>query len=101
MGTITKTRGQRLKPLGSYFSHVGLLVAILGFLGNYRGLSELKTLNHLEDFKFFHYNFKFQGLKLQQEENVLFYKAAIAFSKNKSFDQIIVPARAKYPTKKS
>ena len=98
---LQKTRGQRLKPLGSYFSHVGLLVAILGFLGNYRGLSELKTLNHLEDFKFFHYNFKFQGLKLQQEENVLFYKAAIAFSKNKSFDQIIVPARAKYPTKKS
>ncbi len=90
----------KLRPVGSFLSHIGLLISILGFLGNYRGLSQLQTLHRSEKFSFYHYQFKFKGLEVLQEDNVLFYKAPIEFKKAGKSYGTIYPARAKYPTKK-
>lgn len=97
--TVGKFIKTHLNPFASLLTHLGVLIAVLGFLGNYRGVSKLVTLKRSESFSFYNYQFLFKGLELKQEENVLFYMAPLSLNKGKRELGLIYPARAKYPTK--
>ena len=88
-----------LGSVGALICHIGLLIAILGFLGNYRGLNKLITLQKAEGFKFYGYDFNFKKLNVRQVENVLLFEAAIDLFQEGHLLASIFPARAKYPTK--
>jgi cytochrome c-type biogenesis protein CcmF len=84
---------KNLSYSGSFLAHIGILAAILGFLGNYRGLETTVTLQQGETIHFYEIDFLFQGIQITKEENVTLYKAPLLFK-----DGILTPARAQYPT---
>lgn len=88
-----------LGTLGALVSHLGLFVAVLGFLGNYRGHSKLVTLNKSEEISFSGYQIRFEGLRIRPQDNVLLFEGQLALSKGDKDLGSIFPARAKYPTK--
>ncbi|MBC61141.1 MAG: hypothetical protein CMP11_01690 [Zetaproteobacteria bacterium] len=90
---------QNLPSIASYFAHVGILIAILGFLGNYRGVNQLSTLNVGESANIYGYELNFQGIKVDSQDNMLLYKAPLKVSKDNKYLTHLYPARAKYPTK--
>ncbi len=90
---------RQLSYWGAYFAHAGLVLAIFGFLGNYRGLDTLVTLHKGEKTEFYNYKFSFQGMNIIQEENVELFTAPLSISTEKEHLGVIAPARAHYPTK--
>ena len=86
--------------LGSLLSHLGVLVAILGFLGNYRGVTKVVTLERGESVPFHHYSLGFEALELKQVSNMMLYEAVVSVSKQGKTLGSIHPGRAQYPTKK-
>ncbi len=90
---------RQLSYWGALFAHAGLVIAILGFLGNYRGLDTLVTLKKGESTDFYGYHFEFPGMQINQVENVELYSAPLELSKDGTKLATISPARAHYPTK--
>ena len=91
---------RNLAYLGAYIAHIGFLVALLGFLGNYRGMDKTVTLQSGETTELYGYTFKFNGIKLEKDENALLYTAPLDVTNQKqSTVGTVLPARAKYPTK--
>lgn len=84
--------------LGAWIAHIGVLVAILGFLGNYRGLSSEVTLNKGGAYEFHGYNLKFDGIVTTRKENVILFQAPLIVSKNGKELATMLPAKSKYPT---
>ena len=85
--------------LGAYLAHVACLVAILGFLGNYRGLEETTTLYKGQKIDFYGYEISFAGMMEIEEENTILHTANLKLRKNNKNEGYLLPARAKYPTK--
>ncbi len=90
---------RQLSYWGALLAHTGLVLAILGFLGNYRGLDKLVTLQKGQSTDFYGYRFAFSGMEIKQEENVELFSAPLALSKDGIALGSIAPARARYPTK--
>lgn len=90
---------RQLSYWGSILAHSGLIIAILGFLGNYRGLDTLVTLHKGESTQFYGYKFSFAGMQINHEENVELFSAPLSISKNGQTVGEIIPSRARYPTK--
>lgn len=84
---------------GAYLAHIGLLVAILGFLGNYRGLAKVATLKVGESTELFGYDLRFADLKVTQKANATNYEGHFHVERQGRLiaDDLIV-ARSKYPT---
>jgi cytochrome c-type biogenesis protein CcmF len=85
--------------VGAWVAHIGILVAIMGFLGNYRGISGEVTLAKGQSHEFYGYNLKFDGMVTTQEDNATLYQAPLTISRNGEVLDTIYPAKSKYPTK--
>jgi cytochrome c-type biogenesis protein CcmF len=85
--------------IGAWLAHVGVLVAIFGFLGNYRGLVSEVTLAKGQTHEFYGYNLKFDGMNTDQQDNVTLFQAPLMVSRNGENLGMIFPAKSKYPTK--
>ncbi len=90
---------QNTSYLGSLLAHLGIIVGILGFLGNYRGIEKLTTLNQGESVEVFGYNLSFLGIQVTPQENVHLITAPLEVRAPNGEKSLIRPARAKYPTK--
>ena len=60
---------------GAFIAHVGILIGILGFLGNYRGVDKVVTLADGEKTNLYGYEFEFNGIDVYQDENATMYSA--------------------------
>lgn len=89
---------RNLSYLGAFIAHIGVITAILGFLGNYRSVQKTVTLAKGESVSFYGYNFLFDGIKIKEEENATLFTAPLSFAPVQDKLIQVVPARAKYPT---
>ena len=88
-----------LSYVGSWIAHVGVLVGIIGFLGNYRGIEKTVTLHTGEHTTLFGYNIELEGVRFKHQENMELYYAALSISTSGgTVVANIHPGRAKYPT---
>jgi cytochrome c-type biogenesis protein CcmF len=94
---------RNLAYVGGWVAHIGMMVAIIGFLGNYRGLEERVTVQAGETFSFFGYRFEFgqEGIQVKQVHNATNYEAHLKIFREK--DGVMIedahPAQSRYPTK--
>jgi cytochrome c-type biogenesis protein CcmF len=92
-----------LAYFGAWVAHIGMMVAIIGFLGNYRGLEERVTVRAGENFSYFGYRFEFgeEGIQVKQDKNATLYQAHLKIFRER--DNFMIedahPAQSKYPTK--
>ncbi len=87
--------------LGAYIAHMGALVMILGFLGNYRGLEQEVSLNADEVKSVLGYELKFvSGIEVSKVDNVRLFTAPIEVSQQGRLIARMKPARSLYPTSK-
>lgn len=86
---------------GALLAHIGFLIAILGFLGNYRGVHKTVTLTQGEKTDLYGYQFDFDQVLTRQDENVMLYVAPLTVTDQKTGRSlgVIDAARARYPTK--
>jgi cytochrome c-type biogenesis protein CcmF len=91
---------RNLAFLGAVTAHVGVLLAIIGFLGNYRSLEKNVTLKVGESMELFGYEFAIKdGIDIRQVENHTLYGVPIAVSKYGKPLTELFPAQSVYPTK--
>ncbi len=92
---------RNLGYFGGWVSHLGILIAIFGFLGNYRGLEHRQTLKAGESFEFYGYRFEFKasGIDPRQKDNATNYTAPVNVYRNNQLIEEMDPAQSKYPTK--
>jgi cytochrome c-type biogenesis protein CcmF len=90
---------RNLSYLGAYIAHIGVLAAILGFLGNFRSLQKDVTLRAGESAELYGYKFTFTGVEAEESANAVNYVAPLVMSKDGKEIGLIKPARSKYPTK--
>jgi cytochrome c-type biogenesis protein CcmF len=97
-GKLLFTRN--LAYLGAFLAHVGVMLAIIGFLGNYRSIEKKVTLNPFESTELFGYTLEFgKGIEIRKQDNATLFTAPLKLSKNDRFLTTILPAQAIYPTK--
>ena len=85
--------------LGAYVAHIGLLTAMLGFLGNYRGLELTKTFKVGDTAELYGYQLKYEGFDVLQEKNATLFGGTISVAKDGKNLGTLMAARSKYPTK--
>ena len=90
---------KNLSYTGAVIAHIGILVAILGFLGNYRGVDKTVTLKSGESTSFYGHEFSFEGMDVYQEDNATLYSAPLKVTKDNEDLGVVAAARSKYPTK--
>ncbi len=86
---------------GGWVAHLGLLIAIIGFLGNYRGMEHRETVKAGQGFEYYGYRFDFKesGVEARTKLNATHYTAPVNVSRNGQFLHEMDPAQAVYPTK--
>jgi cytochrome c-type biogenesis protein CcmF len=88
-----------LAYFGAYLAHVGIIVCIIGFLGNYRGLEVDAPLKVGESAQLYGYSFTFHdGISIEQHDNAQAFVAPITVSKNGQFVTEMRPGQRRYPT---
>ncbi|MCX6116696.1 MAG: heme lyase CcmF/NrfE family subunit [Proteobacteria bacterium] len=85
--------------LGAFVAHVGVLVAILGFLGNYRGIHTDMTISAGETKTFQEFSFTFNGITTRQDLNATLFEAPLKVMRGNKDLGMLYPAKSKYPTK--
>jgi len=85
--------------IGAWVAHIGVLVAIIGFLGNYRGLAGEVTLSKGKSHDFYGYNLRFDGIVTTKQENAVLFQAPLVVSRDGKELTTIYPSKSKYPTK--
>jgi cytochrome c-type biogenesis protein CcmF len=90
---------RNLAYFGGFVAHVGALIAIVGFLGNYRGIEKVATLNAGEAADIYGYTLRFNGLSVTEHDNATHYEGRLKVERGGQTVGEIVPARSKYPTK--
>jgi len=85
--------------IGAWLAHTGIIVAIIGFLGNYRGLSTETTLTTGAVHEFYGYTIKFDGITTKQSDNAVLFQAPLTVSRDGKEIGVVYPAKSKYPTK--
>ena len=85
---------------GAFIAHVGFLIAIAGFLGNYRGMDKVVTLDVGESAELFGYEFTFKsGIEVSEVENVTLFAAPLEVNRFGKKVAEMAPAQSRYPTK--
>ena len=86
---------------GAFLAHIGFLIAVLGFLGNYRGVNKTVTLKQGDKTELYGYTFSFNKVVPRRDENAILYEAPLTVTDNVSGKNVgtVFAARAKYPTK--
>jgi cytochrome c-type biogenesis protein CcmF len=87
-----------LSSIGAYLAHMGLVLAIFGFLGNYRGVDHTVTLKKGEHTTLLGFTLTFQGLRTTMRDNVQLYQAPFLVQRDNVTVGTVTPARSKYPT---
>jgi cytochrome c-type biogenesis protein CcmF len=91
---------RNLAYCGAWIAHLGVLVAIFGFLGNYRGVDKKVSLNEGQSFEFYGYRFEMEkGIVIKQEHNATLYTAPLKVYRGKDLIYDLHAAQSKYPTK--
>lgn len=90
---------RNLAYFGGFVAHVGMLLAILGFLGNYRGIEKIATLSAGESVQIYGYDLKFNGMEVAEFDNATHFQGVISVHKDGKDLGLLKPARSKYPTK--
>ena len=90
--------GRNLAYFGGFVAHVGVLIAIIGFLGNYRGMQKIATLSSGESVDFYGYNLKFDKIEVNEEDNTTLYQGLINVHRDGQDLGLVRPARSKYVT---
>jgi cytochrome c-type biogenesis protein CcmF len=90
---------RNLSYTGAYVAHIGLIVAIMGFLGNYRAIDKLVTMKAGESVDFYGYTFQFEGMKVRQEQNATVYAAPLEYYRDGRPRGVIEGGQSRYPTK--
>jgi cytochrome c-type biogenesis protein CcmF len=92
---------RNLGYFGGWLAHLGVMIAIIGFLGNYRGLENRVTVKAGESFEFFGYRFETEaaGIQVKQNKNATLYTAPIHLFRGEQKVGDIIPAQSRYPTK--
>lgn len=90
---------KNMSYIGAFIAHVGVLIGILGFLGNYRGVDTTVTLKEGEAANLYGYSFSYQGLDVYQDQNAIHYSSPLKIQKDGRDLGVVSPARSKYPTK--
>ena len=84
--------------LGGYVAHVGLLMAVLGFLGNYRALDKSVDLIKGEKTTLFGYDFAFNGAVMRNVENATILEGILQVSRAGKQLYNLQPGQSRYPT---
>lgn len=84
---------------GAFVAHVGVLLAILGFLGNYRGVDREVTLRAGETASLYGYDFTLTGFRQRQDGNATLFEAPLVVYRNGQEVGTVAPAKSRYPTK--
>lgn len=84
---------------GALLAHLGMLAAILGFIGNYRGIHKTAELEKGKTETFFGYELTFEGIKTEKRLNAMWYDAPLKMSRDGVELGYITPSRSRYPTK--
>jgi cytochrome c-type biogenesis protein CcmF len=90
---------RNLSYFGAYVAHMGILMVIVGFLGNYRGLQKDVTLKAGESTELYGYTFAFSGVDMEQIDNAMHFVAPLKMTRDGRDLGVIKPSRSKYPTK--
>ncbi len=91
---------RNLAYFGAWVAHIGVMIAIIGFLGNYRGMETRKTLKAGESFEFFDYRFEVpDGIKVKTEQNATLFAAHVNVYRGETLYQSMEAAQSRYPTK--
>jgi len=85
--------------LGAFVAHIGVLIAILGFLGNYRGIHGEITINAGETKNFEGYELSFAGMTTQQKDNATLFVVPLTVNRDGRDLGTMEPAKSRYPTK--
>jgi len=98
LGFLGYTR-RHVVYVGAWLAHVGVLVGILGFLGNYRGMEKTFTVQTGQHVEMMGYQIQLEGVRFRHVENMELYYAALSIRNGHGQELAhIEPARAKYPT---
>ena len=84
--------------LGAYVAHLGVLLAVLGFLGNYRALEKNVNLRTGEQTSLFGYDFAFQAVKGKKINNATLQEGTMLVSHTGKEIYRLYPGRSRYPT---
>ena len=84
--------------VGGVVAHVGFLIALLGFLGNYRSMERTVSLEPGVAQEVLGYTLEYQGLDITREDNATLFRAALSVSQYGEFLGMMSPARSRYPT---
>ncbi|MDE3269876.1 MAG: cytochrome c biogenesis protein CcsA [Pseudomonadota bacterium] len=84
--------------LGGYVAHIGLLIAVLGFLGNYRALDKSVQLAKGEKTSLFGYDLSFDGAVMRQDNNATIMEGILQVSRAGQQLYSLRPGQSRYPT---
>lgn len=90
---------RNLSYFGALVAHVGVLLAILGFLGNYRGVDREVTLKAGEAVSLFGYEFTAGEFRERMDGNAVLFELPLEIARNGRAVGTIFPAKSRYPTK--
>lgn len=91
---------RNLAYIGGFVAHIGFLVIIVGFLGNYRTLDKKATLQSNETTELYGFKFQFMDqIDVTQEHNAQIFSAPIQVSRNGEVLYHLRPGQSRYPTK--
>jgi cytochrome c-type biogenesis protein CcmF len=92
---------RNLGYFGGWVAHLGILIAIVGFLGNYRGMEHTLTKKAGESWDYYGYRFEFKasGVEPRQKDNATNFTAPVMLYRGDKFLTELDPAQSKYPTK--
>lgn len=90
---------RNLAYFGGFVAHVGLMIMILGFLGNYRGITKVATLHEGESTDLYGYTMAFDGIKIEEVQNATHFQAHFSITRMGEKVGEMWAARSKYPTK--
>ena len=89
---------RNLAYVGAFVVHIGFLISVLGFLGNYRGIEKTVTLNSGQSTEIYGYEIEFDRMVFKKVENASNYIAPINISRFGKKITSVEAARSKYPT---
>jgi cytochrome c-type biogenesis protein CcmF len=88
-----------LSYFGAVVAHIGSVICIIGFLGNYRGMELQESFAIGETKSLYGYDFKFASqVVVEQHDNADAFVAPVEVSKDGRVVAMMRPAQRRYPT---
>lgn len=93
---------KNISYVGGVVAHLGFLVALLGFLGNYSGVEKVMSLQSRQPVSFMNYSFEYLGMDEVRQDNATLMKAVVMVRDHRrtpaQLVDVLGPARSSYPT---